>query len=483
MKPLHHQTIASALLGAALLTSSFAASALSPKKPDDLQPQQGDGYRGIWYMNQPLKNEYRYKYSGGFATYPQQHIPIAIHVASQRKTFFVFGGSAGNVSERNDELQHLISYYDHATGMVPRPVRILQKRTEDAHDNPTLSIDADGYLYVFSSAHGTSRPSYVHRSRQPYQIAEWELLVTTNFSYPQPWYLPQSRRFLFLHTIYVKGERTLNWKPSTDGKNWSPPQLIAHMEMGSYQVSTRQGDTDRIATAFDVHPLHGRDGKGLNYRTNVYFLQTRDGGKTWTTADGKSLTLPLRDANNTALVRDYRAENLNVYLKDVAFTAEGHPVLLYLTSKGFTPGPQSGPFQWHTARWTGGTWEFRPFTTSEHNYDHGSLYIETDGTWRVIAPMLPGPQPYGTGGDMVAWVSRDQGANWSVAQTLTQNSRYNHTYARKPVNASPEFYTLWADGSALEPTPSSIYFATKDGKVFRLPERMTTAAAKPVQVR
>ena len=128
--------------------------------------------------------------------------------------------------------------------MVPRPVRILQKRTEDAHDNPTLSIDAEGYLYVFSSAHGTSRPSYVHRSRKPYQIAEWELLVTTNFSYPQPWYLPQSRRFLFLHTIYVKGERTLNWKTSTDGKNWTMPQLIAHMEMGSYQVSARQGDTD-----------------------------------------------------------------------------------------------------------------------------------------------------------------------------------------------------------------------------------------------
>jgi hypothetical protein len=460
-----------------------AANAPAPKRPDDLVPQVGDGYRGIWYMNQPVKDEHRYKYSGGFGTYPQQHIPIAVHVPAQRKTFFVIGGSAGNVSERNDELQHLVSYYDHATGTVPRPIRLLQKRTEDAHDNPTLSIDHAGHLYVFSAAHGTSRPSYVHRSQRPYDITAWDLVDTTNFSYPQAWYLPQSRRFLFLHTIYVKGERTLNWKTTGDGRNWSQPQLLAHLEMGSYQVSAREGDTDRVVTAFDLHPSHGRAGRGLNYRTNLYFAQTRDGGATWTTVDGRRLTLPLREADNPALVRDYRKDDLSVYLKDIAFTAEGHPVLLYLTSRGYEPGPKSGPFQWHTARWTGQRWEFRPFTTSDHNYDHGSLYIERDGTWRVIAPTAPGPQPYGTGGDMVAWVSRDQGASWTIAHTLTRNSRYNHTYARKPVNASPEFYTLWADGSPLEPTPSSIYFATKDGRVFRLPTHMTTATAEPEPVR
>jgi hypothetical protein len=362
---------------------------------------------------------------------------------------------------------------------VPRPVRLLQKRTEDAHDNPTLLIDATGHLFVFSSAHGTSRPSYIHRSKKPYDITAWELLETTNFSYTQPWYLPQSRRFLFLHTIYKKGERTLNWKASADGRTWTAPQLLAHIEMGDYQVSARHGDTDRVATAFDLHPSSGRDGKGLNWRTNIYYAETRDAGATWTTVDGKRLALPLNVANNPALVRDYRAENLNVYLKDIAFTAEAHPVLMYLTSNGYEPGPQPVPFQWYTARWTGKAWEVRPFTTSDHNYDHGSLYIESDGIWRVIAPTAPGPQPFGTGGDMVMWTSRDQGNTWQVERALTQNSRYNHTYARKPVNASPEFYSLWADGSPLEPTPSSIYFATKDGKVFRLPQQMTGATAKP----
>jgi hypothetical protein len=31
----------------------------------------------------------------------------------------------------------------------------------------------------------------------------------------------------------------------------------------------------------------------------------------------------------------------------------------------------------------------------------------------------------------------------------------------------------------LGPTPSSLYFATRDGQVFRLPTKMTGAAAKP----
>jgi hypothetical protein len=471
------------LIAPAVVFAAESKTPKAPRPPDDLTPQVADGYRGIWYMNQALKNEYRYKYSGGFATYPQQHVPIAIHVASQRKTFFVFGGSAGNVSERGDELQHLVSYYDHATGTVPRPVRLLQKRTEDAHDNPTLSIDAQGYLYVFSSAHGTSRPSYLHRSTKPYDIAAWELVEKTNFSYTQPWYLPKSRQFLFLHTLYKSSQRTLNWKTSRDGRQWTESQLLAHMELGSYQVSQRHGDTDRVATAFDVHPSHGRDGKGLNYRTNIYYLETRDAGATWTTAGGTAVTLPLTDAGNPALVRDYRGENLSVYLKDIAFTAEGHPVILYLTSKGYVPGPESGPYQWHTARWTGRTWEIRPFTTSDHNYDHGSLYIETNREWRVIAPTAPGPQPFGTGGDMVSWLSRDQGAKWEVAHVLTRDSRYNHTYARKPVNAHPDFYALWADGSPLEPTPSALYFATRDGKVFRLPQHMTAGTAKPERVR
>jgi hypothetical protein len=118
----------------------------------------------------------------------------------------------------------------------------------------------------------------------------------------------------------------------------------------------------------------------------------------------------------------------------------------------------------------------------DHNYDHGSLYIEADGAGGVIAPLAPGPQPWGPGADRKIGTSRDQGTNWTKVKVRTSGSKTNHTYARKPVNAHPDFYALWAAGSRLEPTPSSLYFATQAGRVFPLPAHMTRATAKPVPV-
>lgn len=43
------------------------------------RPALDDGYRGIWYHDQPSGDCYRFKYSGGFATYPQQIAPFAVH--------------------------------------------------------------------------------------------------------------------------------------------------------------------------------------------------------------------------------------------------------------------------------------------------------------------------------------------------------------------------------------------------------------------
>lgn len=438
-----------------------------------------DGFRGIWYANQPTKDEYRYKYSGGMATYPQQHAPIAIYCAAVNKTFFVYGGTTARAAADKQELLHMIAFFDHATGMVARPRILLNKHTDDAHDNPLLSIDDDGHLWVFSSSHGTSRPSFIHRSVRSYDITEFELVLETNYSYAQPWWLPE-RGFLLLHTKYEKpgsgkGARGLNTMTSRDGREWSDRRPFANIAQGDYQISWWAGGA-RVATAFDHHPSP----LGLNARANIYYLETPDGGQTWATAAGDKVELPLRDARNPALIYDSVSEKKLVYLKDINFDRQGHPVILFLTSRGYEPGPQNGPRQWKTARWTGSEWQFRLFTTSDNNYDHGSLYIETDGVWRVIAPTEPGPQAGNPGGEMVVWTSRDEGGTWTKAKQLTRNSARNHTYARRPLNAHPGFYALWADGHGREPSQSVLHFTDRDGRhVWRLPAKMDGDQAKP----
>ncbi len=427
-----------------------------------------DGYRGIWYSNQPQKNEYVYKYSGGLGTYCAKHAPLAIYAPEVDKTFFVYGGT----DRKNSTLLHMVSYYDHKTGQVPRPRILLDKKTDDAHDNPVMQIDRDGHIWIFSSSHGTPRPSYVSVSTKPYSIDAFKRVWTTNFSYTQPHYLPEDG-FLFLHTKYAGG-RFLRQLTSPDGLTWGEPKKLADMGLGQYQVSGRAGK--KVGTAFNYHPR----GKGLNWRTNLYYMETSDFGKTWTTVDGRELPLPLTDPDNPARVLELESKKRNVYMKDLAFDSEGRPIILVLTSGGWQAGPKNGPRLWTTARWNGSEWEVRGSIESDNNYDTGTLMLVDDNCWRILGPTEPGPQAFNPGGEVALWESTDQGQTWKKLKQLTHDSPYNHTYCRKVVGGRPDFAAIWADGHGRRPSESRLYFTNRDGDhVWRLPVEMDGPFARP----
>jgi hypothetical protein len=443
------------------------------------------GYRGIWYMNQPSGDEYVYKYSGGLGTYCAKHKPFAVYCDKVRKTFFCYGGTTKG---SNRKLLHMVSYYDHTTGMVPRPTILLDKKTSDAHDNPVISVDNQGTIWIFSTSHGTSRPSYIHKSSKPYNIDEFDLvkplvkptkieneqeIPMTNFSYMQPWHLKEKGFVCFFTRYNYPVDRTICFMTSRNGVKWSQWLRLAAIDKGHYQISAI--GRNKAGSAFNFHPA----GKGLNWRTNLYYIETDDLGKTWQSVDGRLLELPLTNPKNAALVHDYQAEGLNVYLKDIRFDSKDKPVILFVTSKGYESGPKNDPRTWTTARWTGTTWQIRPVCTSDNNYDMGSLYIEDDGTWRIIGPTETGPQPYNPGGEMAMWVTQNEGADWKKVRQLTNNSSYNHTYARRPVDAHPDFYAIWADGHGRKPSQSSLYFCDKQGNVRILPREMTGDFAEP----
>lgn len=455
-----------------------------------------DGYRGIWYSNQPSGDEYVYKYSGGLATYPANHYPFSVYVRAVNKTFFCYGGT----DREGKTLLHAVSYFDHTTGMVPRPTIVLDKQTDNAHDNPVMNVDKNGYIWIFSTANGTQRPSFIHRSKRPYDIAEFERIHATkqqggrpvpldNFSYLQSWYHPE-HGFLSLFTHYDYGvipgkpdkpRRTISYMASEDGITYGEWKDLALIEEGHYQTSGsfRGG---KIGTVFNYHPLTAGE-NGLNFRTNLYYLETIDHGRTWQTAGGTRATLPFAHKDNAALVKDYRSSGLNVYINDLAYDGNGYPVVLYLTSKGFESGPDNGPRAWNTARYEPASgWMIRPVTHSGNNYDMGSLYIDSKGVWRIVAPTATGPQPFNTGGEMVMWTSSDQGKTWTQKQ-LTRNSKHNHSYARRPVQVHDGFYAFWADGHGRQRSVSHLYFCDIQGNVYRLPPDMKADMVKPERIR
>jgi len=433
-----------------------------------------DGYKGIWYTI-GQSSEYGYKYSGGLGTYTADHIPMSIYSEEADKTFFVYGGTT---AENEKHLLIMISYYDHKKGVVPKPVMVYDKKgVDDPHDNASIAIDDDGYIWVFISGRNVTRLGYIYKSTKPYRIDSFEKVYETVMTYPQPWWI-KGKGFIHLFTKYTAPNthgRELYWSVSKDGKQWSADKKLAGIE-GHYQLSNIHNN--KIVTVFNYHP-----GGSADKRTNIYMVQTDDMGNSWKTVDGRILETPLTDPHSDALVYDYESKKKLVYLNDLNFDKEGNPVILAIISRHFQPGPKGSPREWVTLHWKNAKWNIHTVCESSHNYDMGSLYITGD-EWLVVGPTETGPQPYGTGGEIALWKSKDEGKSWKKIKDITSRSPRNNSYVRRPLNAHSDFFAYWADGNADEFSRSVLYFTNKKGnKVWQLPYDMKNDFEKPLRIK
>lgn len=446
----------------------------------DIHAQPTD-YSGIWYGNQPTDPPYYWKYSGALATYPQQHLPIAIHRRDVQRTYFVYGGAGVKPAGHDYDpagrevpgtTDCCISYFDHRTGKCVTPRVVLTRDIIDAHENPTLCIDETGHLLMFCPSHGPRRTATILRSDKPNDIVHWNVVTefgqADNFSYPQPWWIPD-HGVVLLHTRYQDGKRRLCVANSPDGLDWSAwpgRQTVIAIDQGNYQISWPRED-GTLVTAFDMHPKTQGD-HPLNRRCNLYIMQSHDGGQSWMTMNQESLSLPLREEANPARVLDTRDDGRLVYLKDLMFDQNDRTVVLYMTSRSAWPGPEGGPHQWWFARHDpDGTWSHHHITDSDHCYDHGSLYRTPEGSWRLLTPSDPGPQRFATGGALGLWVSSDNGTTWHLEQHVASDDPDNHTYVRRPLHATDDFAWLWASGNSHKPGQTQLWYADASGQMAR----------------
>lgn len=442
---------------------------------EDFTGQQIDGYRGIWFeLNQ--KYPYGDKYSGGLGTYTAKHIPLAIYAPEVKKTFFVYGGTT-DIDEKY--LLCMIGYFDHEKEVVGKPWVVYDKKgVNDPHDNPSLSLDPEGYIWVFVSGRGRSRPGFIFKSALPYDISSFRQVHESEMTYPQPWYIP-GKGFVYLFTKY-SGVRELYFRTSKDGENWTEDMKLSGIKeegterSGHYQVSNRF--ENKVSTFFNRHP----DGN-VDQRTDLYYLQTEDFGKTWTNIQGEPMEIPLEQVENTARVFDYQSLQRNVYIKDLKFDSRGNPICLYVTSGGHEPGPENDPREWIICQWTGKAWRQTVIAHSDHNYDMGSLIINKN-RWYLVAPTTDGPQKYGTGGEIDIWHSRNQGKKWKLLKAVTRSSELNHAYVRSAIDGIAPFQFFWADGNPDIFSSSHLYFGDLEGNIWQLPYSMTQEEEKPQKI-
>jgi len=298
-------------------------------------------------------------------------------------------------------------------------------------------------------------------------------------TYPQPKYTNFGMFHFF--TKYT-GARQLYFETSKDGIIWTEDKKIAaipeHKESqksGHYQTSG-VFDGKVVGTFFNRHPFGIVD-----KRTDLYYIQSDDFGKTWKTVDSIKVDLPLTDKVSPARVVDYSSLRKNIYLKDMGFDADGYPVCLYIRSNGHEPGPKSGDYEWSVTRWNGKQWETHIITTSDHNYDMGSLFISKKN-WKIVGPTEEGPQEWGVGGELAIWESKDEGKNWKKIQTITENSMYSHSYVRRPIDFHAPFCFFWADGHSHTFSKCKLYFGDFQGNIWQLPYEMKKDFERPVKI-
>ena len=435
-----------------------------------------NGYRGIWFeLNQ--KYEYGDKYSGALGTYTAKHVPLAIYAPEVEKTFFVYGGTP---SEDQRYLLCMIGEFDHKTKMVSKPTVVYDKNgVDDPHDNPSILIDGSGYIWVFISGRGAKRPGYKYKSKAPYSIKEFVRITEEEMTYPQPRYTDFG--FFQFFTKYT-GVRQLYFETSKDGISWTDDKLLAAIpekegeKSGHYQTSdVFNGKV--IGTFFNRHP-----NGNVDKRTDLYYIQSADFGATWATVNGINTPIPVTDLGSPARAVDYASQNKNLYLKDMGFTAEGYPACLYIRSNGHEPGPKSAPYEWCITKWNGTEWQTTVVTTSDHNYDMGSLFI-SENDWKIVGPTEKGPQEWGVGGELAIWQSKDEGESWKKINTLTEHSSLSHSYVRKVVNFKSPFCFFWADGDSHQFSKSELYFGNFQGDIWKMPYNMTKDYEMPIKIK
>lgn len=402
--------------------------------------------------------------------------PFAEYSAHANKTFFCFNA----LDETTGETLLEIAAFDHAARQVSKPTILERLENNVSPAVSTLTIGQLGYIWIFSPA-PQGQTMRVYCSRRPYNTDAFDRIsMAGHGGFPQTaanhyvgiqaFSLPKG--FVVLYYVRSDTQRTLCCLSSQDGHNWSAQeQPVAVITPDSCQTTAvwKSGNEGKVGTVF-ICP--GNNLSDTN-SDRIYYLETRNQGQTWLDVLGNDVSIPLKSVDSQGFVGAG-----TVKILDLAFQSDGKPVILYV-KKQTVPQPEgsasSNPpflYSWKIAIWNGVSWTMNSITQSDSLQEFGSLYIDSDGVWRMI-----GGDGISESGDVVGglinlWTSSDCGVTWKRCKRLSTRTGVNSYTTRKPVNAEDDFYALWTDSQDVPQKSSNLYMSNSSGEVFQLPRRM-----------
>jgi hypothetical protein len=416
---------------------------------------------GVWHRSGAktrLSPAGKTVYGGGHATYCSWTRPMAIYAPQVDKTFFAFG---------NADNRPTISAYDHRRKTLEPAATVGANKDMDAHRNPHLLIDAEGFLYLFYGSHCS--PTYLARSQRPFDLHAWDSLgaVAENSSYPQPWQLRQGEIALFYRNggTHNAGESCVRSRDR--GRTWSSPQLIATSppKNGLYAVSVAEsGPYPR-----KIHMTWSATRGDWWQRYHLFYASSADGGLTWQRSDGRPYRLPITEPDAERVFRSDVPDH-GVWLQDAQLDQAGRLHVLFVDGQTLTYD-----CCWRLATLAKGKWTVTRIAGCDHMYDHGALVPLADNDLRAYLPSIP-VQPWEDGGQIVEWQSVDHGATWKSLRQLTHTSKYSHNHVKSVFQqVHGDFRVFWSYGDSADPPQ------TRDVTLFRYGEQL--AAPEPLDPR
>jgi hypothetical protein len=161
--------------------------------------------------------------------------------------------------------------------------------TADFHNNPSVYVDASGYVYVSAAEHGSTGNILTRKSADPYGMTFSSL--TSVSSGGQAIFYPQL--FKFGGDLYVFCNRGTDrdvvfCKSTDDGSTWSGWTVVFESQGGGVRpyFAVHEVDGELLMLVSRGHPTDETIGT-----SDAYFL--RFDGTNWKEADGTHYTLPV----------------------------------------------------------------------------------------------------------------------------------------------------------------------------------------------
>jgi len=178
--------------------------------------------------------------------------------------------------------------YDIQSGQLSE-IQLIGQGT-DNHSGPALTMDSNGYLHiVYGPHHGAFQ---YRRSVKPLDGTEWTPVerFAEKGTYPSLVCGPDDTLYCAYRDSSTDPWRLLIQRRSKDGE-WSPPLAIVDAGVKGY---AQFGNSLAISGERTLHlAFHIYNSPPAEGGRSAGYLRSDDGGRTWETADGASMEIPV----------------------------------------------------------------------------------------------------------------------------------------------------------------------------------------------